>query len=114
MWLNPSNYWIYRHLHVAEERMAEVAHSHPDAHGTLREALDQMARELLLAQSSDWAFILTTGSTVPYAVRRTKDHLNRFTGLYEQVIAGAVNPESVREIRWRDPIFSEIDYRVYR
>ena len=79
----------------------------------LKEALDQMARELLLAQSSDWAFILTTGSTVPYAVRRTKDHLNRFTGLYDQVMSGTVDGESVRDIRWRDPIFAEIDYRAY-
>jgi 1,4-alpha-glucan branching enzyme len=29
-------------------------------------------RELLLAQSSDWAFIMRTGTMVPYAVRRTR------------------------------------------
>ena len=25
VWLNPGNDWIYRHLHVAAERMVELA-----------------------------------------------------------------------------------------
>jgi 1,4-alpha-glucan branching enzyme len=113
VWLNPSNDWIYRHLHLAEERMIECAQRFPDAGGDLKRALDQMARELLLMQASDWAFIMTTGTTVSYAVRRTKDHINRFTGLYEQVTGGGVSPETLHEIAWRDTIFPEIDYRVY-
>jgi 1,4-alpha-glucan branching enzyme len=72
-----------------------------------------MARELLLAQSSDWAFIMTTGTTVPYAIRRTKDHINRFTGLYEQVNAGRLDVAMLSDLEWRDTIFQEIDYQVY-
>lgn len=113
VWLNPSNDWIYRHLHAAEERMVQLARRHPAADGWLERALNQMARELLLAQSSDWAFIMTTGTTVPYAVRRTRDHINRFTGLFEQVMANRLNEDSIREIEWRDSVFQEIDYRVY-
>ena len=62
VWLNPSNDWIYRHLHMAEERMGDCARRHPHALGDLKRALNQMGRELLLAQSSDWAFIMTTGT----------------------------------------------------
>lgn len=113
VWLNPGNDWIYRHLHAAEERMIEVARRHPAATGLRKATLDQMARELLLAQSSDWAFILTTGTTVPYAVRRTKDHINRFTGLYEAVMSDRLDADMVERIRWRDNIFDEIDYRVF-
>ncbi len=111
VWLNPGNDWIYRHLHAAELRMVECARRFPAADGDLRRALDQMARELLLAQSSDWAFIMTTGTTVAYAVRRTKDHINRFTGLYEQVMGARIEPRTIDEIAWRDPIFPDIDYR---
>ena len=39
----------------------------------------------MLAQSSDWAFIMKTGTAVNYAVKRTKDHILRFTRLYEQI-----------------------------
>lgn len=113
VWLNPTNDWIYRHLHMAEERLVVLARRYPNAAGDLKDALNQMARELLLAQSSDWAFIMTTNTTVPYAVRRTKDHLSRFTGLYEMVMGDCINPSALREISWRDTIFSEIDYRIY-
>ncbi len=114
VWLNPGNDWLYRHLHAAEERMLELARRFPDATGDLKRALDHMARQLLLMQSSDWAFILTTGSTVPYAIRRTKDHVNRFTGLYDQIHGNRISGETLRELDWRDNIFAEVDYRAYR
>lgn len=113
VWLNPANDWVYRHLHAAELRMREVARRFPDATGTLARALTQMARELVLAQSSDWAFIITTNTTVPYAVRRTKDHINRFTALYEQVMGNRLDVRMLDEICWRDTIFPELDYRIY-
>jgi 1,4-alpha-glucan branching enzyme len=113
VWLNPGNDWIYRHLHMSEQRMVECARRFPAAEGDLRRALNQMARELLLMQSSDWAFIMTTQTTVPYAVRRTRDHVNRFTALYEAVIGDRLDMASVATIEWFDPIFQEIDYRVY-
>jgi 1,4-alpha-glucan branching enzyme len=43
--------------------------------------LRQMGRELLLAQSSDWAFLMKTGNAREYATKRTKDHVLRFTRL---------------------------------
>ena len=113
VWLNSGNDWMYRHLHVAEERMIEVARRFPAAEGDLKRALNLMARELVLAQSSDWAFIMTTGSTIPYAVRRTRDHISRFTGLYEQLLGNRISPDTLRDIEWRDTIFAEMDYRVY-
>jgi 1,4-alpha-glucan branching enzyme len=113
VWLNPGNDWIYRHLHAAEERMLECVRKFPAATGDLERALKQMARELLLAQSSDWAFIMTTGTTVPYAHRRIKDHINRFTCLYEQVLGNCLNLGTLRDIESCDTIFQEIDYRIY-
>ncbi|MEM4160521.1 MAG: 1,4-alpha-glucan branching protein domain-containing protein, partial [Thermoplasmata archaeon] len=53
VWLNGSNDWIYRHLHKAGERMVELARRFESADGVLHRALNQCARELLLAQSSD-------------------------------------------------------------
>ena len=72
------------------------------------------ARELLLAQASDWAFIMKTNTTVEYAKKRTRDHIARFTYLY-RALMGEVTLEEpiVREFEQRDNIFPEIDYRVY-
>lgn len=113
VWLEGSNDWIYRHLHKAADRMVELAGAFPAAGGDLRRALNQAARELLLAQSSDWAFIFKTGTCPPYAYRRTKDHIERFTKIYDMVKSNAIDTPWLSEIEWRDNIFPDIDYQVY-
>jgi 1,4-alpha-glucan branching enzyme len=114
VWINRQTDWMYLHQQVAETRMVELAEQHPAAEGIFRRALNQAARELLLAQSSDWAFIVTTGTMVQYAVKRFKDHIHRFTRLYEMIISGEVDEAWLVDVERKDSIFQEIDYRVYR
>ena len=113
VWLNGSNDWVYRHLHKASERMIALANENPSADGLKRRALNQMARELLLAQSSDWAFIMKTGTHTSYAVNRTKDHLLHFTELWEQVCKNSIDSRKLESIESVDNLFPTIDYRVY-
>ena len=90
--IDPGHYYYFdttakRLSPIADERpqlggvaMGTVkAVTYPAADGTLKQALNQAARQLLLLQSSDWAFIMKTGTMVDYAVKRTKNHINRFT-----------------------------------
>jgi len=114
VWLNGTNDWIYRHLHESEKRMVQLANDHPNATGLLRRALNQAVRELMLAQSSDWAFIMTTGTTVPYAEKRTRDHLHRFNGIFLQINENRLEETWIADLEWKDSIFYEMDYRVYR
>jgi 1,4-alpha-glucan branching enzyme len=113
-WLNESNAWTYRHIHSAGERMVELArrHASPPEGLTLR-ALNQAARELMLAQSSDWSFIMSTGTTVPYATRRFNEHIIRFNRLYDGLKNGGVEEGFLSGIEAQDNIFPNIDYRVY-
>ncbi len=113
VWLEGSNDWIYRHMHKMAERMVEVATSNRNAKGLLARALNQMARELLLAQSSDWAFIMKTGSHVPYAVERFRQHAEYFTELYDQVKSNSLDEEYIRKLEDKNNIFPDIDYSVY-
>lgn len=113
VWLEGSNDWIYRHLHKAAERMIELAGRFPDAEGLLKRALNQAARELLLLQSSDWAFIMKTGTMVEYAVKRTKSHIHRFNRLYEEIMENRIYEAYLKELEWKDNIFPEIDYKIY-
>ena len=76
-------------------------------------ALNQAARELLLAQSSDWLFIITNNTMVDYAHRRIKDHIGRFTKLYEQLNSHKIDAKFLKEIEQKDLIFPDIDYRIY-
>jgi len=116
MWLQGSNDWIYRHLHWASRKMTELvkAHAHAPSGGVLARALNQALRELLLAQSSDWAFIMGTGTHTSYAVRRTKDHIVRFTNLCEQIASGSIDEQWLADIEYKDNIFPEIDYRLHQ
>ncbi|MFA4986130.1 MAG: 1,4-alpha-glucan branching protein domain-containing protein [Candidatus Brocadiia bacterium] len=113
VWLNESNQWMYPHLAEAEEIMISAASAqHSDA-GHMR-VVKQMARELLLAQSSDWAFIASTGTTVPYAVRRFRLHIDNFQRLRRMLADNSINESELSSIESRDSIFAEMDPTVYR
>lgn len=93
--------------------MVDLADLYPNAGGVVRRSLNQAARELLLAQSSDWAFIIKTGVAVQYAVQRTSDHINRFNSLTSCLAEGHTNETELAELEKEDNIFPEIDYSIY-
>jgi 1,4-alpha-glucan branching enzyme len=113
LWLNDTNEWILPHLQVAQERMTALARAHPDAAGLTLRALNQAARELLLAQSSDWPFILRTGTSPDYARKRVKDHLLRFLTLHGMLTTGQFDEAWLARIEWLDNLFPEVNYRYW-
>jgi 1,4-alpha-glucan branching enzyme len=131
VWLDQSNAWIYPQLHAAAQKMTGVAKDAPAVVGQPRRlpsevsageapalqfkdrVLRQLARELLLAQSSDWAFLMKTGTAREYATRRTMDHLARFNRLHDQFVANAVDEEFLRDCEQRDNAFPKVNWRYY-
>jgi 1,4-alpha-glucan branching enzyme len=133
VWLNPSNAWIYPQLHIATQRMSDTANRYasstvvgqpvrlpsenaPGEAPALQFAdrvLKQLARELLLAQSSDWAFLMKSGTAREYATKRTIDHLARFNRLHDQLVTNTVDEESLRECESRDNLFPNVNWRYY-
>ncbi len=87
-WLCPANDDLWPRLHEAEHEMADLA-----ASGAPTPVVDGAARQLLLAQSSDWPFIISCGTTVQYARSRALQHLQQFDG----IAAGYLSPESLDE-----------------
>ena len=109
VWLNERTHWIYPRLHDAAERMdALVSSPLPDAGGTVARALNQAARELLLAQASDWAFMINSGTMAEYARRRIEEHLQRFHHLEGEIKNGALNEESLAQVEDQDRIFPDV------
>ena len=96
--------------------MVELANLFPDEskNSLKRKALNQCARELLLAQSSDWLFIITNGTMVDYAKKRIKDHIGRFSKLYQQIKDDKIDRNFLKNISEIDCIFPEIDYTIYK
>jgi len=114
VWLNENNSWMYPYQHDAESRMTELANKYNAPDEIERRVLNQLARELLLAQSSDWAFQIYQGTTVQYSSNRFKMHIHRFDLMAKSLENNSIDEAMLREIEWRDNIFAEIDYRIYR
>ncbi len=112
-WVNGSNDWVYGPLRSAEGRLARAASQHPSADGLLRRALNQCARELMLAQGSDWPFLISAGAARQYATRRFNDLIGRFGDLMGQVEAGRIDPGRLRTYEWLDDPFVEMDYTAF-
>lgn len=93
--------------------MVELAQSNPQPSDLTRRALNQAARELLLVQSSDWAFIMKTGTMVEYAHQRTRTHVLNFNHLYEQIKHNTIDEPWLSEIEQRHNLFPNLDYRIY-
>ena len=114
VWLDPTNSWIYPHLHGASQRMSEIARAHAkDPDSFSHRVLKQLARELLLAQASDWAFLMKTKTAREYATKRTIDHIARFNRLHDQFAANEVDEKFLADCEWRDNLFPNVNWRYY-
>ncbi|MCL6557254.1 MAG: DUF1957 domain-containing protein, partial [Firmicutes bacterium] len=113
VWLNEANDWLYRHLHRAEAKMSELADLAGEAAALEERALNQAAKELLLAQSSDWAFIIKAGTAVEYAKFRFINHLQNFNALAGQLERREIDEEFVFRIEQSGGAFPVPDYRLY-
>jgi len=113
-WLNASNDWIYRHLARSMERMTELAERFPDDTGLKERALNQAAREILLAQSSDWSSLLFKQDSTKYACNQAGNALRNFTTIYEALGSNYISTEWLTNLERKHNIFPNINYRVFR
>jgi 1,4-alpha-glucan branching enzyme len=124
IWLNPDTMWIWKEVRMAERWLLDAVQDErppPEGGGLLSdqndapprgELLKQAARELLLMQSSDWEFLITTFQARDYAVSRFRDHLERFTALKAAV--EGTGTADLKQFQDQDNIFPQLDLSVYR
>jgi len=112
-WIDTSNSWVYKHMHRAAKRMTEIAGKNLGARGLAKRALDQAARELLLAQASDWAFMMQKDKASEFATRKFTEHITNFSTLYHEITSGRINRERLSFLELKNNIFSDIDFRIY-
>jgi 1,4-alpha-glucan branching enzyme len=113
VWLSPSNDWIQPPLLAAAERLVALASRNQGVDGLAGRTLRQAARELMLAQSSDWPFMIETDRAADYARRRVQQHLESFGKLAATVESGRLDEALVRDCEWRYRPFPQLDFSVY-
>ena len=109
MWLNDRTAWTWKRLKPIETafwKVAPAALKKPAA----RPVLAQAARELLLAQSSDWQFIISTGAVVDYAERRFTLHCDDAERLIDAIKKGELESGThiAEELAKRDNLFPDV------
>lgn len=115
-WLNPDTEWTWDKIYAAEESFwGWVRRASSRNSPELQRLLSQAARELLLMQSSDWQFLITTMVSRDYGEKRFLEHHRDFHVL-GQIIMKLLEGGRVSEQDWafveereeRDFLFREI------
>ncbi|MZQ83546.1 DUF1957 domain-containing protein [Paenibacillus sp. 5J-6] len=123
VWLQPRSQWVHPLLHAAEDRLVLAAQKHrkPELLSGLQiRALNQAARELMLAQSSDWTFILDAETVTSYAVKRIETHIASFHKLLDTFdedkveITDRALSELVLSLERKSPFLPDVHYRLYQ
>lgn len=118
IWLNDGNHWTWEKLYPAERRMRTLARDCTE--GLALEIATQAGRELLLAEASDWQFLISTFSARDYAEIRFADHIDRFhrlADLAEAAVHGAQLTEQdaafLADCKLKDAPFEDLDISVW-
>ncbi|MBA7495040.1 1,4-alpha-glucan branching enzyme [subsurface metagenome] len=117
VWLNKDTYWIWPHIYESEKKMEDLAKKYRKTDDDfIKRVLNQAARELLLLESSDWPFLITTWQARDYASNRFSEHLDSFRNLVDAVEQGRKDKEFrkyLETIEEKDKVFPNIDFTIY-
>jgi 1,4-alpha-glucan branching enzyme len=109
MWLNARTAPLWRRAWALEERFWRAA---ADVAGDalLEPILAQAARELLLMQSSDWPFLISTGEVADYASQRFAGHADALDTLLVALEGRRVDTVTslMAALHARDDVFPDI------
>ncbi|MCG2715212.1 MAG: DUF1957 domain-containing protein [Candidatus Marinimicrobia bacterium] len=121
IWLNEWTEWTWKHIYAAEDRMTELADTYKDTKDeTLRRLLNIMARQLLLLESSDWQFLISTWSARDYAEDRIVAHDERIKKI-ENILSAYLKSGSLdtgaenylQRIEKDDDVFPTLDFSYW-
>lgn len=115
VWLDPGNAWMQAPLRKAGSRLcALAARLAPDAQAPLADRLlNQATRELLLAQASDWPFLVKMGTAGTYPESRFRGHIDAVHQLADRIesVAAAADDPLLAVLEHRHNLFPHVDWR---
>ncbi|MEO6964715.1 MAG: 1,4-alpha-glucan branching protein domain-containing protein [Acidobacteriaceae bacterium] len=121
VWLSPDTRWTWEYLYPAEVAVRDAATSdrwkdNPQGERILK----QLCRELLLLESSDWQFLITTEAARDYAEERFHEHLASFNAIEKMWQlhrdGGFLSQEddsNLTKIEIQDSVFGHVDPNLW-
>jgi 1,4-alpha-glucan branching enzyme len=108
-WDNPETHWMWGPIRDAEERMEKLAADYDREDDRVFGMLKQAARELLLLESSDWPFLVTTAQAREYAIQRFSQHVERFEVLATSIENERLDGDLAAGYWELDNLFRDVD-----
>jgi len=111
--LDKSNSWMLRYALKAAERMADLAERFPSDSGLKERCLNLAAKQVLVAQSSDWPRMLHAGILADYVSQVFKYTVNGFSTVYDSLGSNCISTEWLTRTEKDYPLFPWINYRIF-
>lgn len=112
-WIGQKNHYIYRHLHKMAERMELLKRTGPKVSRRgdrlMQRIIIQARKELLLAESSDWPFLIEKDRSAGYAEKRIGSHIDNFDRLFSMSGGAEIDPAWLKGLEERNNIFPWLD-----
>ena len=100
-------------MRKAVERMVDLTQRFPTDTGLKERSLNLAAKEVLLAQSGDWAKMLKEQDFGDYASERFKESIGAFSTVYDSLGSNSISTEWLTNMERKHRIFSWINYRAF-
>lgn len=117
--LDSSNAWMIRYARKMSCRMIDIADRFPNDTGLKIRLLNLGAKELLLAQSGEWARMVHSGDDddcpcfAEYAEEQFKEFIKSFIIVYDSLGSNTVSTEWLTRIERRHRLFPWMNFRIF-
>ncbi len=118
IWLNQWTNWTWQKVYEAEDQFYELYDKHSSSPDKIKiRILKQLGRELLLLQSSDWQFLISTKSARDYAEYRFSNHFGSFKQLASILEKGKIEKRDrtlLNNLEKQNNCFQNLDLSVFK
>ena len=111
--LDNSNSWMMRYVRKATERMIDLTERFPAEDSLKERLLNMAAKQVLLAQSGEWAMMLHDSILTEYVEEQFKNEIISFTKVFDALASNTVSTEWLTGCEKKSPLFPWLNYRVY-
>lgn len=105
-WTNPECSWIYPSLAHLDVKFNNISSLTRDVN---KKASNQLRKEILLASSSDWTFLIANDTSSDYAKARLTEHMDTAKKILEDIESGKVDEKFLLKRQSLYPIFNNIN-----
>ena len=111
--LDNSNDWMIRYTRKMCERMVDLSDRFPNETGLKVRLLDLGAKELMMAQSGEWAQMIHDGLFPEYAARRFKESIKSFMIVFDALGSNTVSTEWLTKLEKEHLLFPWMNFRMF-